>query len=329
MPLAGKGLTQIQDNCFIHTVDVGGKSTAKHVVGLIVRQDTKDRPSPPDCLSEFDTAYTPFAKGHVMALELGGCDISANIVPQYGQWQGNARGAWRAMEVALANAGMGSDIFIADVDYGAGPFVNTHQAQLSSFNSGDKLGHWVEPRIPTRFRVWSVAHNWSAGGVAITDYFGADDDGKDGMIAALIAALPDGQKVFDGTIDAMPAIDREYWRGQMMMSFAHGEHYRYKKEVKAQNVVIKRKQEKLVEKAGGGKRVSHRLGIQDPVHKVSMPKLVVSLGMAQWLESDEVATRLVTKMQSADAPAAAVNGWTQQEKTTLTPAQLRAAVFSD
>ena len=46
-----------------------------------------------------NTGIVDAAKGHVMALELGGPDIPDNIVPQWAQWQGS--GEWRKMEIQI------------------------------------------------------------------------------------------------------------------------------------------------------------------------------------------------------------------------------------
>jgi hypothetical protein len=65
-----------------------------------------------------NTGIVDMQKGHLMALELGGPDISSNIVPQFGNWQGN--GAWRraekrVLELAQAAEARGYKIRI-DVD---------------------------------------------------------------------------------------------------------------------------------------------------------------------------------------------------------------------
>jgi hypothetical protein len=44
----------------------------------------------------YNNGAVDVAKGHVMALELGGPDIPENIVPQWAMWQGS--GEWREME---------------------------------------------------------------------------------------------------------------------------------------------------------------------------------------------------------------------------------------
>jgi len=47
------------------------------VLGVInSRPTTEDREDPPKCGNGFQTADLPFAKGHVIALELGGSDVN-------------------------------------------------------------------------------------------------------------------------------------------------------------------------------------------------------------------------------------------------------------
>ncbi|MGH8716372.1 MAG: DNA/RNA non-specific endonuclease, partial [Burkholderiales bacterium] len=72
------------------------------LIGRIKVCVTSGRGAAPPPYSGFVTDYTPFDRGHIMALELGGPDISQNIVPQYAQWQ--ETGTWRKMETALAVA---------------------------------------------------------------------------------------------------------------------------------------------------------------------------------------------------------------------------------
>ena len=328
MLIAGAGLTQgVANNCFIPTVSIGGQDSARYLVGRIFRQGTGGRANPPLCLSGFGTAGTPFALGHVMALELGGPDIPANIVPQYGQWQGNVLGAWRAMETRVGEAVADADVFIVDIVYGAGPFVTTHQDQLDRFTNGDKLFHWTEARIPVRFRVWTVAAGWAIGTVSVANYFAANDAGKEAAIAGLIAALPDTRKVFDETIDSMPQIDRQYWRGQMINVFARREYLIYTRGIKSQNQKAETHyQSKLAEftKKTGISRTSPRASVKS--HGPTPPKEVVPLGMAQWLSDDDVVTKVHDNMVGTPN---AVSGWTPVELANFTPQQVRAAVFAN
>jgi Domain of unknown function (DUF4157)/DNA/RNA non-specific endonuclease len=81
------------------------------VSGMVFPSATKGRPSAPEPSSGIkvgikwkevgsattrNTGMVDVQKGHIMALELGGPDISSNIVPQWANWQGN--GAWRRAE---------------------------------------------------------------------------------------------------------------------------------------------------------------------------------------------------------------------------------------
>jgi hypothetical protein len=324
MPFAGRGLTQMADNCFIHLGTVAGQQTAMQVVGRIYRQATGDRGFVPKCLNDFEAGGTPFAFGHVMALELGGCDTRENIVPQYGQWQGNQLGAWRQMEIAIGNRVADADVFIADITYGGGPFVESYDEQQVRFSDGDKLFHWTEARIPVRFRVWSVANGWTAtGGIGIANYFAANAGGKDTSIGPLIAALPDTHKRFDETITAMPDIDRRYWRLQMLNKFARVEHGKYESVIKKDN----RHKEKTLEKmlASGGSRVSGRLALKDPAHFVSKP--VVPMGLAKWLQDDSEMGKVVARLQDTTNPSSAVTGWSPTELALITAGLVRSAVF--
>ncbi len=325
MPFAGRGITQTADNCFIHLGTVSGHQTAMQLVAQIFRQPTGDRGTVPKCLSDFDASGTPFAFGHVMALELGGCDTRENIVPQYGQWQGNQLGAWRRMEIAAGNRTTDAGVFIADIAYGTGLFVETYDQQQTRFSDGDKLFHWTEARIPVRFRAWTVANNWaSTGGVSIAAYFGASAAGKDAAIATLIAALPNTHKRFDETINAMPQIDRDYWRLQMLNRFARLAHRNYESSIKAENRHREITRDKLLTRADGSRK-SGRLAVKDPAN--SMAKEVVPMSLAKWLTDDAKMQQLVTRLQDSTDPSSAVTGWTNIELAQLTTATIKAAVF--
>ena len=93
------------------TLDEIAEANPRRVMGIIVPVTTKGRPSAPSPLSGFDTGMNwGTDKGHLMALDLGGPDISANIVPQTSLWQQS--GGWRAVETnaqALAMQWIGVD----------------------------------------------------------------------------------------------------------------------------------------------------------------------------------------------------------------------------
>lgn len=70
------------------------------VFGNVVVCGTGTRKSAPDPISDMPLSGIVDAhKGHLMALELGGPDHKANIVPQWAGWQSS--GPWRKMEVAV------------------------------------------------------------------------------------------------------------------------------------------------------------------------------------------------------------------------------------
>lgn len=203
----GRGLTQLADNCFIHTAKHVGFEVPVMLVGVIHRQNTRGRDIPPDCISGFETDFTPFAKGHIMALELGGWDGSPNIVPQYGMWQGLRTGQWRIMEVEMNESA--AEAMVVQLDYDE--VADTYAEQSRQFRSGKKLLDWTDPRIPVRFDVWGVplAH--------VQPYLAADAAEKNRAVetGALRGHLPPPTKTF--LIDAMPQVDRGYWRKQMIL----------------------------------------------------------------------------------------------------------------
>ncbi len=77
----------------------------RSVGGIIVPVTTAGRGSAPRPFSGFQTgkAYGT-DKGHMMALELGGPDITENISPQSNIWQQS--GGWRAIEVVALKFAM-------------------------------------------------------------------------------------------------------------------------------------------------------------------------------------------------------------------------------
>ena len=78
-------------------------NTTSSVIAIIKTRTkvSKNRKGPPACGNGFETAYLAFAKGHIIALELGGSDDQFNVVPQFEDWQGKANGEWRQMEVEV------------------------------------------------------------------------------------------------------------------------------------------------------------------------------------------------------------------------------------
>eukprot|EP01084_Bolivina_argentea_P053816 98746_1 len=73
--------------------------TIHNVEGIIIPMDTRGRDQAPDPLYGKFPPNMGFHRGHIMALQLGGPDISQNIVTQNGDWQ--AFGEWRHLEKYL------------------------------------------------------------------------------------------------------------------------------------------------------------------------------------------------------------------------------------
>ncbi|MCI0654945.1 MAG: DNA/RNA non-specific endonuclease [Methylococcaceae bacterium] len=121
------------------------------LIGRINVTVTTGREAAPSPSSGFVTDYTPFDRGHIMALELGGPDISQNIVPQYAQWQ--ETGTWRRMETALAVSTNKGGVFAVKMSYAAHP--DTYSAQQTRF-SCNEVFDWQDKRIPDRFIVWCI-----------------------------------------------------------------------------------------------------------------------------------------------------------------------------
>ncbi len=127
---------------------VGSKTVA--VLGLIKLRSSSSRDSPPACGNGFETDYLAFAKGHVIALELGGSDNCNNVVPQFEHWQGKPNGAWRQMEIALrAHAGK---TMLVEIGYGRTGGEQIFAALRTKFES-NRLIDWTDSRIPDSFTV--------------------------------------------------------------------------------------------------------------------------------------------------------------------------------
>lgn len=331
----GRGLTQAADNCFVLLDDSAGFANPVMMVGEIFRQSSQGRDNPPLCANGFDTAGTAFALGHIMALELGGCDVSENIVPQYGQWQGNARGSWRQMEKALVDADAPTraqqQVMVVVIDYD-GTTPMTTVTERMRFSMGEKLMHFTDPRIPSRFRVWAVPKTWSHGTVKMADFFAATLAAKQALFNPLATALAaQAATIFDETITAMPAIDRDYWRDQMLRGAVREEHHKY---VVTQNQKILdwanvgAPQGGPKQHGGGPIRASRqaaavRRAINVPYHPGG-PKPVDPLTLAKWAQDTKVQQGVVAALKG---PPSRLPGWTSQELAALQAQHVDEAVF--
>jgi len=128
----------------------GDNTTA--VLGLIKRRVTGKRASPPACANGYDTAYLPFAKGHILGLEVGGTDSPYNVVPQFEDWQGKANGEWRQMEIDLDNALYEDAIVLIEVAYNRVGVEESHDTAYAEFQ-GNQLRDWTDPRIPDAYSI--------------------------------------------------------------------------------------------------------------------------------------------------------------------------------
>jgi hypothetical protein len=185
------------------------------VLGCIQKRGTKDRESPPACGNGFETAGLPFAKGHVIALELGGSDDRYNVVPQFEDWQGKANGAWRQMETEVYNIALPNSLMLVDITYGrTGLQVSHDQAEADFLNN--KLMDWTDPRIPDQFRirVWTSTSD-------PTSLHPATDTQFDALVGELGKNTPYYEKSFVLGV-ALPSPDRDYYVNQAAMRVAEG-----------------------------------------------------------------------------------------------------------
>lgn len=187
------------------------------LAGLIQVVATTGRENPPNPFSAFECGNSPYAKGHIMALELSGPDISENIVPQFGQWQGV--GEWRQMEVEVANRYHGH-FFTVCLDYGfTGLDRNTF---ADPWDSGQgEIEPWELKVIPTKFRVRVLdAGSTHAVVTGLKSLLGKTAlsalDWSAGRTQLELLTALGGPVLFHHEFSqlVMPDIDKEYWLSQ-------------------------------------------------------------------------------------------------------------------
>lgn len=139
-----------------------GKNTVA-VLAVIRKRVSKGRDGPPTCGNEYETASLAFAKGHLVALELGGSDHPYNVVPQFEHWQGKPNGEWRIMETAIYSSAFENHIMLVEIGYGRTGAVEPHDVAQAAFET-NHIRDWTDPRIPDTFtvRVWNAAPNLAA-----------------------------------------------------------------------------------------------------------------------------------------------------------------------
>ncbi|MFN7997605.1 MAG: DNA/RNA non-specific endonuclease [Bryobacteraceae bacterium] len=185
---------------------------------------------PPEPLCGFVCDDTPFSKGHIMAFELGGPDISANIVPQYGQW--NRAGDWRAMEMSVSSRFAGQ-FYVAILSYN---FASKDYAgQAARFQAGEVFD-WNHEQIPTKFDIF-VLDARAAGSPEVTDLTNllaapaADEIAFARLFDRIRRMNPEAPPVLLGESYyqyEMPDIDREYWLGQHVFQIVDSWYTQYK-----------------------------------------------------------------------------------------------------
>ena len=180
-----------------------GDNFTRSVLGRINIRPTKNRNSPPKCGNGFATDRLAFAKGHVMALELGGSDDQYNVVPQFEHWQGKPNGEWRQLEEHL-RATFAGKLMLVEMTYTRGGGRQSYENMLDAFVM-NRLIDWTDERIPDGFtvRVWDDPLDPSA---INTD----NDTDFDSKVAALKVKAP----VFSHTLtlgNTMPEPDRNMY----------------------------------------------------------------------------------------------------------------------
>lgn len=183
--------------------------TTQAVLATIRTRTSAGRNSPPACGNGFQTAKLPFAKGHVIALEVGGSDDPMNVVPQFEDWQGKPNGAWRQMELKLD--AYPDHVMLVEIGYNRpGPDEN-HDVALAEFQN-NRFRDWLDTRIPDvfRVRVWKSAENPTAIN---------GDAAFDAMVVRLAQAVPVFETVFNlGT--GLPEPDRSMYVNQAALDVA-------------------------------------------------------------------------------------------------------------
>jgi hypothetical protein len=192
-------------------ISLDGQSRPVSLAGGVTPTVTGDRDNPPAPICGLNIDNTSLGRGHIMALELGGPDVSENIVPQYQQWQ--QTGAWRQMEVRAAQNVPTQGVFVALLEYG-----NTGDANATGlhriFREDDPTVYWDDSRIPTRFRVWMLSGATAPGSQILTDILGSGLQASVREAAAQkLSTLLNTVPVFqEFSVTAMPQEDLTFWR---------------------------------------------------------------------------------------------------------------------
>ncbi len=143
-------LTGVTSNIYM-LYDEGRDSVTTHVIGRIQVRKTKGRKTDKlKCGSGFVCEELPFARGHVIGLEIGGSDNPYNVVPQFQRWQ-NKGAPWRDMEEAIAKHFAGA-LMVVEIGYDRPGGVETHE-KLEADCIANPFVKWTDRTIPDRFTV--------------------------------------------------------------------------------------------------------------------------------------------------------------------------------
>jgi hypothetical protein len=309
------------------------------LIGKIAVQGTGNRASPPDCISGFLANGTPFSKGHIMALELGGPDVAENIVPQYNLWQANYD--WRTMEVNAASSSIattGNGIFIVQLGYANNN--DTYAASYLQFQiNQNKLTTWDDYRITTDYKIW-LADPSTTGGAIINQVFSSNSVIKEQCLQEIATGgslinLSSIQRLVNPTptttstatapsipptpialfnsftsMNVMPAGDRSYWRNQMLIS------------------IVRKHHQKLVDDYNASLNTSP---VQNDVGIRASKRLRGTGGTTVAVSTDpgmygSWATRRTASELLAIVKQYALTGWTLSETTALTGGDIITAI---
>jgi hypothetical protein len=143
-------------------------------VGPVRPTDTADRGQTQNPISGFDCLNTPFGKGHLIALFLGGPDVQENYAPQYEQWQQG--GTWKAMELRIKGMTGGRVRVYMLVQIIYGRTGNQYQVEVDDFcQNRHYFRSWTDFRIPTRFQVWTFKSDTAGAAPIIAALDGTDN----------------------------------------------------------------------------------------------------------------------------------------------------------
>jgi hypothetical protein len=224
--IAGKGgqSAEARSDFYIALTDFNGAQFPVFVLVRCKRQATTDRPQAPPPSNGFACERSPFDRGHVCALELGGPDIPQNIVPQWRHWQ--ETGEWRQMEAKrIPSVAKDGDLLLFQVVWRNnlqfdGPPPEVDALQYQAF-AAESLVEWDDYRIPEEFRFWHLPTSNKAPGTpagkahdTLAGKLGTCDQGSD--IVEVLKTL--GQPTFTMNPGGMPEEDHSQLERQQLVA---------------------------------------------------------------------------------------------------------------